>query len=301
MMSAMSTWDELVAALTDGSDDTQALAAALATLFDAGHARWSDIELVREDFAAHVLLRLPPDGDRVEYVRSLVGADLYLACACVHHLPGALEAFDAHYLARVPQFVASIDGSEQFSDEVRQILRERLLLPRDRAPPRIADYSGRGALMVWLRVSAKRAALNLRQQPAEARRRDHAPLIDDLADDASPELQLFRERYAGAFATALRRALATMAEEERMVLRLFFVAGESTERIAALMRMSRSTAGRRLVSARQSVYELTRRFLGELYPVDSAEFQSLARGLHDGLNVSLSSLLAPADDPEQAS
>jgi RNA polymerase sigma-70 factor (ECF subfamily) len=290
----MANWDDVVLSLIDGGPDIPALAAALATLFDAGRARWSDVDLLREDFAAHVLLRLAPEGNRVEYVRALVGADLYLACACVHRRPGALEAFDAHYLARVPQFIASIDASPQFADEVRQLLRERLLLPRDGAPPRIADYSGRGALTVWLRVSAKRAALNLRQQPAEARRRDHAPLIDDLADDASPELQLLRERYAGAFATALRRALAALAEEERMVLRLFFVAGESTERIAALMKMSRSTAGRRLVAARQSVYELTRRFLAEQFPVDSAEFQSLARGLHDDLNVSLTSMLAPA-------
>ena len=52
--------------------------------------------------------------------------------------------------------MARIDSSSQFVDEVKQGLRERLLVG---PPPRIAEYSGSGPLGGWLRVVSVRLAI----------------------------------------------------------------------------------------------------------------------------------------------
>jgi hypothetical protein len=62
----------------------------------------------------------------------------------------------------VAGFVAKVDDSTQFADEVRQIWRERLLLGES---PRTLEYKGAGPLGAWLRVAASPAPGNARVQP----------------------------------------------------------------------------------------------------------------------------------------
>lgn len=62
--------------------------------------------------------------------------------------------------------------------------------------------------------------------------------------------------------------------------------------VAAALRELYSTAARRLVAARQEVFDATHRFLRAELAIDTSEFASLARALHDQLNVSLGGLLA---------
>jgi hypothetical protein len=85
--------------------------------------------------------------------------------------------------------------------------------------------------------------------------------------------------------------VAALLPEQRVILRMYFSSGQSTERIAAALRVTRSTAARRLVAARQAVFEETRRLLSTQLALDTGEFGSLARALHSQLNISLSGLL----------
>jgi RNA polymerase sigma-70 factor len=90
---------------------------------------------------------------------------------------------------------------------------------------------------------------------------------------------------------ALRDAVAALTPEQRVILRMYFASGQSTEQIAAVLRVNRSTAARRLVAARQAVFDETHRRLRAELPLTTDEFASLARALHDQLDVSLSGLL----------
>jgi RNA polymerase sigma-70 factor len=239
-----------------------------------------------------VALHQPPEGDAGAWLATLVAEDVFLACACLRDLPGAVAAFDTAYLTRVPAFVAHIDSSPAFADEIRQVLRERLLVRSAERQPRIADYSGRGALMTWLRITAVRIALNHRLQPQEARRVDDEQVLDELATQATPELQVLRARHADLLARALKDAVAALPPEQRVILRMYFSSGQNTERIAVAMRVNRSTAARRLVAARQAVFSETKRLLRAHLSIDSEEFASIARNLHSQLDISITSLLA---------
>jgi RNA polymerase sigma-70 factor (ECF subfamily) len=290
----MDEWARLASELTGAAGtEVDEVAAALRAIHEAGRARWPSLPPPPPDeLATHLALHLLPEGDRAAHLRALVAEDIYLAHACARGVPEALAAFEESYLARVGAFVASVDSAPAFADEIRQVLRERLLVRRAEAPPRIAEYTGRGALMKWLRVIAVRAALDHKTSPHEARRDDDQAVLDELAVDATPELAVLEANHAGALAGALRRAVASLTPEQRVMLRLYFASGRTVDEIAAALRSTRSTVSRRLIAAREAIYEETRRLLRAELPLSTDEFSSLAGALGAGLDVSLRSLLA---------
>jgi hypothetical protein len=73
---------------------------------------------------------------------------------------------------------------------------------------------------------------------------------------------------------------------------MYFSSAQNTSAIAAAFRVDRSTAARRLVAARQAVFDETKRLLREQLPMATSEFASLARALHEHMNLSLETLLA---------
>jgi RNA polymerase sigma-70 factor (ECF subfamily) len=285
--SRVTDWDAFGASI-GGTAET---AAALREVYETGRASRPTLPaLPPAEWVAQVAVHLPPDSDPKAYLRSLVAADVYLACACALEIAEAIATFEAEYLSRVPAYIAQIDGSPQFADEIRQILREHLLVRRKDARARIAGYTGRGALASWLRIVAVRIALD--QRAGAARLRDDPSLLGELTADDSPELELLRARHAAALEDALKRALASLPSAERVLLRMYFSSGQNTSQIAAAFRVDRSTAARRLAAARQAVFDATKRILQEQLAIASSDFASLARALHDQLNLSLETLLA---------
>jgi RNA polymerase sigma-70 factor len=293
-------WDELARRLAaeSGRDRGDDLAAVLRALHDAGRARWPELDSPTGDQLVGWLTAHPPsDGDWAAHGRALVAVDVCLVCACLGGSAPALAILDREWLAAVPSFVGHIDSSPVFADDVRQLLREKLLIGGPDGAPKLSHYAGRGALMSWLRVAAVRTALNLRSGP-QSERRLWSPegILDALsATEVSPELELLQRRYADEFAAALREAVSALSTEERVLLRMYFAAGQSTLGIAAALRIDRSTAARRLVAARSAVFAETQRLLAERLKLGPSEFSSLARALQSRLDVSLTSLLATND------
>jgi RNA polymerase sigma-70 factor (ECF subfamily) len=169
-----------------------------------------------------------------------------------------------------------------------------LLVRRPDRPPRIAEYAGHGSLASWLRVVAVRLALDHRARPDHAHRADDDAMLAQLAGETAPDQLVLRARWAGAMTAALRRAVAALPPEQRVILRMYFAAGQNTQEIANLLRVDRSTAARRLVAARRAVFDATHRFLRAELPIDTTDFASLARAVHDQLDISLSGLLGEA-------
>jgi RNA polymerase sigma-70 factor, ECF subfamily len=248
-------------------------------LSERGRAAWPDIEVSDAQLAAHLSrLDLPPEPH----------PDLYLACACAAGVPAALATFDERVLAQVGSFVARIDASPGFANEVRQTLRERLLVARPDAPPRIADYSGRGPLGAWVRVAALRAAIDLRRDQHRGAWLSAAPTI---ARELSPDLQLVRARYQADYEEALRVALAALDAKERNLLRMHVVDGLTIDRIGLVYHVHRATAARWVQAVRQKLLETIYRRLGQRLALSPAELDSLTALVQSQLQVSLTGLL----------
>ncbi len=266
---------------------------AWTALWNRGRAAWPKIAIAEQTFAQYLTDRLEP-GEGAAEAAELRVEDLYLACGCTSGMGEAVRALDERYLSQVGAFLSRIDRSEMFIGDVRQKLREKLLLPKESGgPPRIASYSGRGALSSWMQVAAIRTALNLRRDQRTPR---EIPLDDNDADEAlalpDPELRLLQRRHRDDFRAAFAQAVAALDVDARQLLRWHFLDGLSLSQIGTLRRVDKSTISRRLQAARQALFDETRRLLQDQLQVPASDVASLMRAVGGGLDdVSLERLL----------
>ena len=263
------------------------LEALLAGDLTAARGAWPAVKLPPERFLRHLARHLPAREAPADALAQLHAADLYLACACAEGEPQALLAFEQHVLRKVPARLGPLPGGTL--DEVLQVLRQRLLLGVGDAPPRIADYAGRGPLRAWVRIVAARivAALTGRQErvsePPEA-------LAQLLAPD-DPERELVRADSSEVLSEALRAALAALPERERALLRLHHLHGLTMDRLATMYGESRSNIARHVAHARERLLRLTRHELEARLKLEGRELESLLGLVRSQLDLSLGGLL----------
>lgn len=262
-------------------------------LFEAGKSAWPNVALAEETFAAHVKARA--DGVSLE---TLHGADLFLACACGHGDDAAIAAFEARYVAEVPLFLRGVEQQASVVEEVKQLVRERLLVAGENgAKPKVLEYSGRGTLASWVRVVTLRIASNRRRatQPHRTTPFEEGSDASDLLPAVDPELAIIKSVYKNEFNAALREAFAALSPRERTLFRMHFVDGLNIDRIGTVFHVHRATVARWIAAAREQLVERTMATLGERLRVPKAELESLLRVVRSSLDVSLQSLLAAAE------
>jgi RNA polymerase sigma-70 factor (ECF subfamily) len=223
---------------------------------------------------------------------SLHEDDLTLAAGCVRQEPLALTTFDERYLKPLRSFVSEIDNNPARLDELKQLVRERLLVAD--APgtaPRIASYTGRGTLGAWVQIVARRLALSSLRQRVPVELRDDDSLEAQLLVGTDPELDYIRLRYAQEFRQALEDSLQELSSHERLLLRLHLLDGASLTRIAQVYRVSQSTISRRLQQARDSIGSRMKERLNALHGLTASEFESLLHLVESRFELSLARAL----------
>jgi RNA polymerase sigma-70 factor (ECF subfamily) len=245
---------------------------------------WPSIDVAPGAFARHLASLV--EGDRRPALAH--AGDLYLACACAMGDPAGVRALDPILRETVARAVRRLDPSPSFADDVAQQLRENLLVSR---PPKIVAYAGRATLRSWLTTSAIRTALNLRRGKGDAAsaRRSLASSAGPVQPDA--ELDVLRARYRERFEDAVRAALESLPERDRVLLRMHLAEGASVDALAAALGVSRSTAHRRLVAARARLAEATRTRLCAGLRITPSEYESLAALVRSDVDVSVVRLL----------
>jgi len=260
------------------------LAEAAQQMFSEGQRRWPRVTLDFATFQSHCQRMLQPQN--IGESEALFGADLYLCCACARGDREALREFQRECSGVARAAIERIRRDPEFLQEVLQELWEKLLVgPR----ARVLEYSGRGPLQAWVRVSAARAALDrCRSQKLAATRQ--SDLVEELASEAlTPELSLKRARHANGFREALRSAVAALSKQERCVLRMHVIGRCSIDQIGRAYQVHRATAARWLERARDSIFEHACRQLSlQNSRMTESEFKSLARALGSELDLSLS-------------
>jgi RNA polymerase sigma-70 factor (ECF subfamily) len=251
------------------------------TVWEEARTRWPGVDLCAGRFSDHVtdLGAMPPR------IHATHWSDLYLACACHAGVPGAVETFDREFLAHVPRIVRRIDRSPVFADDVRQLLREKLLVGSQGRPPKIAEYDGRGSLLAWVRVAAQRTAFNLRRNQC-GRHRAWSDSALQVSSGHDPELEIIESQHRGAFVSAITDALAQLPDEHRTAMRLI-AEGQTTARIGDMLHVNQSTIVRWLASARACVRERTRAILAERLRLSAPECASLTARMARRIDVNV--------------
>ncbi len=221
-------------------------------LFERGRARWPELPLSFEAFLAqvrpHLATLVAIDAAQV------CAEDLFLVASCLQRLSGAVDRFDAFSWPHLERHLRRKESAPEKVAELRQALLVRLFVPASAGKlPRISEYTGRGPLLVWLRMTATRLLLNARRaDPNTAAVQQHYA-SGAMAGDV--ELTFIRGRYEIHFADALREATGALSSEERLLLQLRYREELTSDQIAAVLKTSRVTAHRRVVLAREALAE----------------------------------------------
>lgn len=236
-----------------------------------------------EDFAEELGGRFE---DRAADLPCHAVEELFVAWAAARGVPPAVASLERDYLVPACAAVKSTDPAE-----LTQTVRVRLLVGDAERPPRIAQYSGRGPLLAWVRMTATRVAIDLaRRRGAEQR------VSEELAHASTPfdpELDYLKSRYAEPFRRALEQALSALSERDATLIKLAYLEDVAPSAMARIHGVSTRTVQRWIEGAREAVLDGARRILGETLNLDPAELDGLMRLARSQLNVTLERVLGP--------
>ena len=259
---------------------------ALALWLEAASQRWPEITVSADELDRHLAsleiaaLPVPPHA-----------ADLVLACACARGDGAAIALFDREMAGVIRNAARRIDDSVDFSDEVAQAARERLLVARGDLPPRIAEYSGQGALAAWVRVAAMRIAMNLLRERRRNVLVDDEGFFDAAIEGGEVDRATARARYGDAVADSLRAAFAALTARERNLLRMHHLHGLTVDELAPSFGVHRATVARWLAAARDRLLAETRTGLRMRLGVGDDTVDSILRELRGRVDVTVTRLL----------
>ncbi|MGC4113917.1 MAG: sigma factor-like helix-turn-helix DNA-binding protein [Myxococcales bacterium] len=264
---------QLLLAFLDGAADDPDLEAALAEVLENARATWPDVVLDDQAFFVDLAPQLPGGEKLSQSVRAVHAADLYLACACKRGDAKALAAFERRVLVEARSALLARRQSAAAVEEALQQLRARLFVGEAGQPGKIAEYSGRGPLVAWVRMAAVRVSQNLARGGLD---RGAEELQSQLAAPAAPpELGYIKARYRGDFKAAFEAAFASLSPRERTLLRLNLLDGLSTTKLAKVYRADASTVRRWLADARRALLDGTRKQLAGRLDASEKELQSM--------------------------
>ena len=268
----------------DAADESAPTGDAIGRACAAVVSAWGDSPEVQAFVAAL--------GERVGE-RELDGlhvADLYGADRCARGDATAIAWFERTCVATLGSALGRIDPSPAFVDEIRQRVREKLLVAADPRGARIQEYAGRGPLGAWVRVVAVREALAARRRPGLTAGSDE--LLDVGASITSPELGLVKEQYRAEFQRAFAEALAELSAEQRNLLRHHYLHGLTLDQLASLYEMHRSSVARRIAKTRSGLLSATRRALMTRLATSPADFEELMGLIASRIDLSIERHLA---------
>lgn len=295
-MSAVSVFVALVPHAGDSIPEHE-LAARLDALHAEGRAAWPNIALSPEAFARHLGAVTQTESDVVAALDAVRAADFYIAAACVFRVVGAENAFAKRYLGNVPSYVARIDPSPAFGDEVTQELSSKLFVPEPGGVAKIALYTGRGQVEGFLRTAAANIAKNLKRVPAM----DHLDTTKqnrEPARDLDPEVLLLKKRFAAEFDQAFSETVAQLTSDERKVLKLHYLTGLSIDDVGTACNVSRATAARWLAKARTRIVQLTYKSFATAAGPSSASPESMLALIKSELGASIAKSFESQRSPD---
>jgi len=242
-------------------------------MLETARAQWPD---VRFDDTLRELV----NGDEVA-----AAGDVLLAAAAQRQEPTAIAAFD-RVLTEVDAAGAAVGAPKDLVEEVKQLLRLQLLVPKEGKPPGIASYRGKGPLRGWVRITATRELI--RHKKKRAREMPIEQSLDHLLTSRiDPALEALKAEYRSEFAVALREAIGDLSAEDRTLLVQQVVHAMSIDEIGAAFGVHRATAARWLNRARGALVTATHKRLAQRLSLPVEQIDSVIRLVSSQLDASV--------------
>lgn len=197
------------------------------------------------------------------FLDGLHADDLLLVMACERGDQNAWTDLFEGYGATVRSAARSASSNESLADDLAQSIWAELhgLKAREDGLPagKLAYYSGAGSLGGWLRAVVGQLAIDQHRKQAKVVQTEEDADLDRLAladgesdgthafqTAASPEDLLSRDLAGADVEQALGQALAALADEDRLLMKLYYFDGLRLREAGAVLGVHEATASRRL-------------------------------------------------------
>jgi RNA polymerase sigma-70 factor (ECF subfamily) len=266
--------------------DRDPFESALARAVDEARSAWPTVSISSEIFAAYLRERLPAQS--VEALGETCVPDLYLACACARGDDGAIAEFERQFRQEIAAGLRRLDPTGA-AEDLRQALRERLFSAEAPQLPKICEYSGKGRLKSWVRVTVLRLRIDAeRRKKAQRDQPGGEGAVDALADVSDdPELAYMKGMYRAAFREAFAASLESLTAQQRNLLKHKLVQRLGLDEMAALYKVHRATIKRWVAEAREQLLDGTRRGLRARTGAAEPEVDSIMRLIQSRLDVTI--------------
>lgn len=175
--------------------------------------------------------------------------DLALAYACARGDDAAARQFEKRWMPIAARSLQKLTLEPSLVDDVLSWLRGELFA-REQGPL-LDTYSGKSDLGGWLRAIVVHEGI----RRAKRQRRDVSTSAADDIPMPDVELSTLRGAYGTQFTEAITETFASLAVDQRNILRQSFLDGLSIDVLAKLHNIHRATAARRIQSARQALVD----------------------------------------------
>ncbi len=197
------------------------------------------------------------------FLDGLHADDLCLVMACERGDQAAWSDLFEGYGATVRSAARAASSSEAMADDVAQSIWAELhgLKAREDGMPagKLAYFAGAGSLGGWLRAVVGQLAIDQHRRQAKLVQTEEDADLDRLAlsdgepaafhafhSSASPEELLTQDLAAADVEKALGGALAELADEDRLLMKLYYFDGLRLREAGAVLGVHEATASRRL-------------------------------------------------------
>lgn len=253
--------------------------------YEIGRRAYPAIDLLQDTFITFAAARTDTwkgDSERA--------ADMFLACACVERVPAAIAEFLASFGERIPLYLGKLARSADLVEEVRQIVVTRSVIGDAGKPPALVGYSATGSLEGWVRATAVREALAI-NRAKDRNVNDSDAVLEAQIPWVDHEISLFKQIYREPVSKAFATACAGLDAQDRALLRLHYVDGVTTAKLATMFGISRATLIRRLADTRESLIERVKTQLKAASGVADGDFDSVLRLVKSQIDLRLSLVL----------
>ena len=196
------------------------------------------------------------------FLDGLHADELCLVLACERGDQTAWSELFEGYGATVRSAARAASSSESMADDLAQSIWAELhgLKAREdgTAAGKLAYYSGAGSLGGWLRAVVGQLAIDQHRKQAKVVQTDEDSELDRLVlseaepdgahafQSASPEDLLAGNMAAADVEKALGQAIAELADEDRLLMKLYYFEGLRLREAGAVLGVHEATASRRL-------------------------------------------------------
>lgn len=214
--------------------------------------------------------------------------ELWLATLLEANEAASIKRFESTLMPEIDIVVRRFEKDADARDELRQLVRIKLLVGTPGVAPKIGQYAGHGRIAGWARTVAARVALNAKRGE---RQHESPDVLEALQLASTPEYRCLRAERQTEFWTCLRAAFESLEPRARTILRLRYRVGMTASAIAHSYAVHESTMSRWLAGARETlILEFETRASANLGPDLGPD--ELRRVLQSRLELSLQGLFS---------